>query len=312
MPGSADIRLSVLVCSHNPKAAYLRRALEALRAQTLPPEHWELLVIDSASDETLAERFTLVWHPQAKHLREEEPGKARAFLRGLAASAAPLLVIVDDDNVLASDYLEQAIAIGRANPTLGAWGGNVTLQFEEPPPEWTRHYWPFLAQQSVAADAMVCNRELSQPLPVGAGCCVRKEVAQHYAAQLAGSPRQQALGPKGKALMRGEDADLVLTACDMGLARGLFKSLHLTHLIPPERLREEYLTRLVEGIQFSSYILEMCRDVHKAPPPLSWWWHVKFYCDCATKFGRKRRFYLANKRAQRAAREIYDLSRAEA
>jgi hypothetical protein len=131
-------------------------------------------------------------------------------------------------------------------------------------------------------------------------------VAERYATQVANSPWRQALGPAGQALLRCEDNDLALTACELGMARGLFTSLRLDHLIPPERLREEYLLRLVEGIQFSSRLLEMSRDARKAPPPTSWWWRVKFCADCATKFGRKRRFYKAYKRAQRQAREVFE------
>lgn len=303
---SSDLLISVILCTHNPRQTHLIHTLEALRAQSLPTEQWELMLIDSASEPPLGGRFDLSWHPRARLLREEQPGKTRAFLRGAVGASAPLLVIVDDDNVLASDYLQEAVAIGAAHPKLGAWGGNVVLEFEEPPPEWTRAYWTFLAQQNVTVDTWVCNLELSQPLPVGAGCCVRRPVVERYAAQIAEAPWRQALGPQGAALMRGEDTDLVMTACEMGLDRGLFASLRLTHLIPPERLREDYLLRLVEGIQLGGYILEMSRPPHRAPPPVDWWWRLKFGCDCLTKFGRKRRFFRAAKRAQRRARGVYE------
>lgn len=118
--------LSVLVCSHNPKPAYLDRVLNALAHQTLGSEKWELLLVDSASDEPLVDRFDLTWHPRARHLREEQPGKTRAFLRGLAVSTGPILVIVDDDNVLAPDYLQQTGRIAEAHPNLGAWGQTHT------------------------------------------------------------------------------------------------------------------------------------------------------------------------------------------
>ena len=73
-----------------------------------------------------------------------------------------------------------------------------------------------------------------------------------------------------------------------------------------ERLTEAYFLRLVQSIQFSSYVLQMCRNPAQAPPAITWWWWIKFICDTATRFGRKRRFYLANKRAQREARALYD------
>jgi glycosyltransferase involved in cell wall biosynthesis len=306
LPQRSSPEVSVLLCTHNPRPAYLTRVLEALRAQSLPASQWELLLVDSASAEPLAGRIDLQWHPRSQLLRMDQPGKTLALLTAIPAAKAETLIVVDDDNVLAGDYLAQAAHIARAHPNLGAWGGNVVLQFQAPPPDWTRRYWHFLAQQQVQQDVMVCNMELSHPLPVGAGCCVRRTVAQHYAQQLSTSPRRRALGRCGASLMAGEDTDLVLTACELGLQRGLFTCLRLEHLIPPERLEEKYLAELVEGILFSSSLLLMCRDRAKAPPEINWWWRLKFYCDCVTRFGRRRRFYLAGKRAQRRARQVYD------
>jgi hypothetical protein len=51
----------------------LRRVLDALKAQTLPKEQWELLLIDNASKEPLAESWDLSWHPHARHIRERLP-----------------------------------------------------------------------------------------------------------------------------------------------------------------------------------------------------------------------------------------------
>ena len=53
------MKCSVIICTHNPRENYLRRVLEALRAQTLPPAQWELLLIDNASAKSLPEQFDL-------------------------------------------------------------------------------------------------------------------------------------------------------------------------------------------------------------------------------------------------------------
>ena len=98
--------ISVIICSHNPRAPYLRRVLDALRAQTLPAKDWELLLIDNASGEPLAGQFDLAWQPNARHVRENKIGLTPARLRGIAESKGDLLVFVDDDNVLRADYLQ--------------------------------------------------------------------------------------------------------------------------------------------------------------------------------------------------------------
>ena len=102
--------ISVIICSHNPRPEYLRRTLEALKAQTLPTKDWELLLVDNASKEPLAGRFDLSWHPNARHVRENELGLTTARLRGIREAHSDLLVFVDDDNVLRTiQYLDRSV-----------------------------------------------------------------------------------------------------------------------------------------------------------------------------------------------------------
>src|SRR5260221_12668969 len=113
---------SVIICTHNPRPDYLRRVLDALRAQTLPKEQWELLLIDNASKEPLAWAWDLSWHPQARNLREDEPGLTPARLRGIRESTSNLLLFVDADNVLAPDNLAVALRLGSLHPHFGDLG----------------------------------------------------------------------------------------------------------------------------------------------------------------------------------------------
>ena len=124
--------LSVIICTDNPRLHYLRRVLDALRAQTLPLEQWELLLVDNASSEPLAARVDLTWHPLASHLREPALGLTPARLRGMSAARAPVLVFVDDDNVLQREYLANARIIATEYPQLGA-GAEYSSGIREPP-----------------------------------------------------------------------------------------------------------------------------------------------------------------------------------
>src|ERR1700724_388037 len=103
------LEISVIICTYNPRMDYLARVLSALQAQTLAREHWELLLIDNASNQPLRGRIDLSWHQHAKHVTEQKLGLTFARLRGIRESACELLVFVDDDNVLDPDYLEQAM-----------------------------------------------------------------------------------------------------------------------------------------------------------------------------------------------------------
>jgi glycosyltransferase involved in cell wall biosynthesis len=77
------MKVSAVICSHNPRPEYLARALAALRKQTLPLAEWELLLIDNASAEPLAGRFDLTWHPNGRIVCEEKLGLSHARARGV-------------------------------------------------------------------------------------------------------------------------------------------------------------------------------------------------------------------------------------
>jgi glycosyltransferase involved in cell wall biosynthesis len=249
--------LSVITCSHNPREDYLQQAVEALKNQTLDKQNWEYLLIDNASDEPLEKRVDLSWQPNARHIREEKLGLTPARLRGIRESSGEILVFVDDDNVLDADYLQQVVEVGNKYPMIGAWGGQRRPLFEQEPPAWTRRHWSHLALHEFEKDTW--SNQPDAAMPNGAGLCVRESVADFYAGLHANGKRAFIMDRNGSSLVSGGDVDLAMCACDAGLGVGLFASLKLQHLIPSERLQEDYLLRLTEGIGYSGVILDSFR-----------------------------------------------------
>jgi hypothetical protein len=83
--------------------------------------------------------------------------------------------------------------------------------------------------------------------PCGAGLCVRAAVARAYREQAQADSRRLVLGREGRALHSGDDLDLAFTACDLRMEMGRFPTLHLTHLIPADRLTLRYFARLTRS-----------------------------------------------------------------
>ncbi|WP_050030460.1 glycosyltransferase [Verrucomicrobium sp. BvORR034] len=245
--------ISIVICTHNPRASYLARTIDALRQQTLPTEQWELLVVDNASTPPVEPGLNLGWHPSARLIREESLGLTHAQLRGIKETNGDLLLFVDDDNVLDPNYLETLTQLAAARPYLAAFGGNISGEFECSPPPWYNGLLGWLAIIKTDRDIWGNSYKLEQ-LPVGAGLCVRREVANRYAGDVANDPGRLTLDRRGEILSSGGDTDLVLTAIDLGYGVGVFKALHLTHLIPSTRLTQSYLLRLAEAMAFSQVI----------------------------------------------------------
>ncbi|AGY58636.1 glycosyltransferase [Gloeobacter kilaueensis] len=302
-----SIALSVVIAAHNPRAAYLEEVLESLKGQSLAPRCWELLLVDNASCEPLADAVDLSWHPQARHIREEQLGVVHARSRGLGESCGEIVVFVDDDNVLESSYLEMAVQIGQDYPRLGIWGGQVLPRFESEPPLWTRPLWPLLAIRQFDRDRW-SNLDQSETMPVGAGMCLRRTVARKYLQLIEADPRRLQLGRQGDLLMSCEDFDMALTALDLGLGAGLFTRLQLTHLIPAERLGEAYLLRLVKGIVYSTALLDYLRG--REPEQLPWRTRLRYFLGSLLMPARERRFLKATKSAQTLAKKQIETMRA--
>jgi glycosyltransferase involved in cell wall biosynthesis len=247
--------ISVVICTHNPREPYLRRVLDALRAQTLPLERWELLLVDNASAEPLAPLWDLSWHPQGRHLREEKLGLTSARMCGITAARGENLVFVDDDNVLRQDYLETAVRIGGEYPWLGAWGGSCLAEYEAEPPPELRPWLAGLVVEKLTESTWAKLPTWTAAAPPGAGIVVRQKLARHYRELVGKEPLRLALGRSGKVLASGEDGDMVLSGFKLGLGAGRFPELELTHLIPAQRVNVEYLERLYEGFGISGVVL---------------------------------------------------------
>lgn len=252
---------SIIICSHNPRPEHLARTLDGLKAQSLPRERWELSLVDNASTEKLSSRWDLSWHPHGRHLREDKLGKTYALLAGFRQSRAAVNIIVDDDNVLATDYLAVALQIGQKLPNLGAWGGSCLAEFEIQPPRFLAKYLNRLAISTVTRARWGNSYEDFDAIPPGAGMILRSEIAQRYSDLTEKDPLRMALGPTGKHLTRCDDTDLAWTAIDAGFGLGRFPELQLTHLIPRRRVDPGYMLELIEGDAASRVVLDRIRGL---------------------------------------------------
>ena len=99
----------------------------------------------------------LAWHPVARHLREDKLGLSFARQRGALDARGDILVFVDDDNVLAPDYLALVATIMR-DASIGALGGAGIPIFEDgsPPP----HFFNF-------ATWLACGVQIASPGDLG-------------------------------------------------------------------------------------------------------------------------------------------------
>ena len=131
------MRASVVICTRN-RSAHLRRCLEALEAQTVPPEQVEVVVVDNGStDETPAvvEDFRRRSKYPVRWCVEERVGLSNARNRGVAEARGEIVAFLDDDAVPGPGWLAAYVE------TFGATGadcvgGRIRLEWDAPRPTW--------------------------------------------------------------------------------------------------------------------------------------------------------------------------------
>jgi len=279
------MRISVILPTHNPRPDYLRRVLEALRGQTIPAEHWDLLVVDNASRVDVGAMCADVGGLRMRVVREDKLGLTAARLRGFSEAKERLLVMVDDDNVLAPDYLEQALGIAERHAGMGVFGGPVRPVFESEPPAWISGAWSGLGcrdlgpdeviwpEQSAAVGFPVRLSEFPSCAPIGAGMVLRREVAAFYANAIH-DRGVEISDRKGDKLSSAGDNDICLCALEQGWQAGYFPSLEISHLIPPVRTTLAYQKRMAREAMRSFVVM---LDLHGIRPwPRVPGWTVPF------------------------------------
>jgi glycosyltransferase involved in cell wall biosynthesis len=186
-----------------------------------------------------------------RFVRVEQPGVARARIAGARAAMCEWVVFVDDDNVLDTDYLERAAEVIACHPDVVLFCGRITGVFEQIPPLWLHDFFRQLAIINVEKDSWASSWEPAKVPCWTAGMCIRRDVLTAHFDEVESDPF-------AVAQTRVEDVYLVMRTVERGFTAGLFRALHLRHLIPPERMTPEYLCRITDETAYNMTVLR-CR-----------------------------------------------------
>jgi len=268
------LQISVLISAHNPDETRLRAVLLALREQTLPTSEWETILVNNASTRWPDERVLTEYAPRNLSIIQEPVlGLSAARRRGFMSAHDDIAVLVDDDNILAPNYLVEALAIFAKHPRIGLAGGKSLPSFSCEPPTWSHEFFPLLALRDLGDNELMSDglqpkgaTENQYPsfAPIGAGMVLRRAA---WTAWLQAAGMNSALSDRrGDELSSAGDNEIVLCAMQAGWEVGYFPQLRLTHLIPSQRLQAEYLARLNRSIQRSWIQVLALHDACPWPP----------------------------------------------
>lgn len=276
-PGEKSLmRASIILSTHNPHPERFRRTLQAIADQSLPVDQWELLVIDNGSSPAVTSTTCAAYRlGNLRIVPEPLLGLSHARRRGMLEARGDFVVLVDDDNVLAPDYLIGVVGHFESQPRVGALGGRSLPEFETPPAAWLSEFFGLLALRDLGPKAIVGGIRPpgaisdTYPLyaPIGAGMALRRGAGRAW---LERADPSALTDRRGQELTSGGDNDIVLHVLRAGWEVAYFPGLVLRHLIPASRLDPNYLARLNYGIQKSWMQVLSKHGVNDWPPIPSW------------------------------------------
>jgi glycosyltransferase involved in cell wall biosynthesis len=247
--------VSVVICCYN-SAARLPETLRHLAEQKIPQGmEWEIVVVDNAStDDTaaVAEHFAATHSDlSVRIVPEPKPGTMYARIRGLKEARGTIILFVDDDNWLESEYVALVAETMRSRPEIAALGGMSTAEYEQEPPEWiARHQrWYAVSGLPEATGGLTEETFLWT-----AGTSFRRSALEQVA-----DNSLRVSGRKGTTLQAGEDAELCCRLRLRGHKLFCHPSLRFRHYLPAQRVQWGYLRRMCYAAGEVSVLLDVYR-----------------------------------------------------
>ncbi len=252
-------QLDIVICTYN-RAADLQACLAALAAQRGANEGWRVTVVDNNSTDATP-GVVAAWAardspPGLRRIVERTQGLTPARLRGIRESVADWVAFVDDDCIVAPDWVAEALRFAAAHPEAGAFGGRVLPDWGvPPPPHLKRHGWLFAEQAYGDAPRMVGNL-------VGAGVVLNRR-----ALAAVGWTRKPYLADRtGVGHVSGGDVEIGCRLAAGGYPLWYAPGLRIDHRVAPARQRMRQLLGLARGLGAGAELVSLMG----APDPEAW------------------------------------------
>lgn len=237
--------IDVVICTYN-NATLLDRALAAISKQQVTSDlQWEVVVVNNnCTDETpdVVERYSKSVGMSVRMITEPQQALTPARVCGVRSTDGEWVAFVDDDCLLAEDWIEQAARFAVTHPRCGAFGGHIVPDWEVAPPSYV------LSHRYAYASKYHGETAHRRSWLAGAAMVVRRE-----ALKKSGWIDKQFLDDRtGARLVSGGDMEIGLR---VGATYELWYNpdCKLRHVIPSRRMSRRYLRRITYGLGASRH-----------------------------------------------------------
>jgi len=254
--GLRSKKFSILFCTHN-SARVIAEALKAVQKQSALDAVCEVIIVDYKSTDDTLQIVNAVFQefPMPMVLVNcEMPGKSPAIILGLNKAQGDYIIVVDDDNILAEDFVEvaQNILVDDQIGCLGARGFMADENMSSLPEWFERH-------KGVYAIGLPNNGIITDWV-WGAGSIVNRRAWNRLSEKSFSFKLNPArLTSSTPISIGGEDVELSLAIRLLGYKVEASEALHFIHKFEPSRLNEAYLLKTAFGVSRAVVIHEIYR-----------------------------------------------------
>jgi glycosyltransferase involved in cell wall biosynthesis len=233
---------TVLIATYN-RAGLLAATLDSLAAIKVPRSlRWDVIVVDNnSSDETaqVVQGRAGSFPVPLRWLFEPRQGKSHALNRGMAASAARIFALTDDDVRVSPEWLEAGVRPLLERTDIAYTGGPVHPLWEIPPPAWIDGdpglLWGPIALVDYGPDPFIF--EARQRIALGVNMAVRRSLFEQVGGFHANLDRQ------GVSLRGQAQAEFFFRTRAAGACGLYVPGMTLQHQVPAARLTRTFYRR---------------------------------------------------------------------
>lgn len=234
--------LSVIIPTRN-RDSLLEETLHSLIGQTLPPQQYEIIIVDNGSiDDTkkVINKFEKKL-PGLRSFYVNKPGLHNGRHKGMLVARNNILVFADDD-IEASPLWLASIQDAFQDKQVAMVGGNNYPQYKQSPPEWLINMWEqsyngkYKAIPSLSIIEFDDETSIISPYLIwGCNFSIRKDVLLK-----AGAFHPDSL-PKDLIRYRGDgESHVSKYVADSGLKSIFHSGASIYHKVTAERMTFEY------------------------------------------------------------------------
>lgn len=239
--------LTAIICTYN-RAKYIGNLLESIAKNDLEKSKYEIVLVDNnCTDNTreICEAFAKAHKDvQFRYVLEPEQGLSAARNKGIKEAKGDVIVYIDDDALVDTDYLRTYAEWFEAHPETMACGGPIEPLYETKEPSWMTPYTKALLTAWMNYGDKVREYPKGR-YPGGGNAAYRKEVFDKVGLF------NTALGRKGGNLMGSEEKDIFDKMHSLGMQVLYLPTPILHHIIPQAKLEPDYFNRLTTQIGIS-------------------------------------------------------------